>query len=156
MRKGNGLSVKGLFRVLALWALLRPVSAMAGSLEDLARPLQGKSQRESSSRRLDTGEYDPDSNWDNSNVAPGETKVLADLEGPGEITHIWMTFLGPEPHSWAKEGSANHQEMLLRMVWDGHDIPDVEAPIGEFFGCGFGKRMEVKSLPVVVDDGDNI
>jgi len=153
LRERFRFNAKEFFWVLALWALLRPASA--GSLQDLARPLEGKSQRESSSRRLDTGEYDPDSNWDNSNVAPGETKVLAHLQGPGEITHIWMTFLGPEPHSWAKKGSANHQEMLLRMVWDGHDIPDVEAPVGEFFGCGFGKRMEVKSLPVVVDDGDS-
>jgi len=128
---------------------------LANSLEHLARPLEGRSRRESSSRRLQSGEYDPNSNWDNSNVAPGQIKVLADLKGPGEITHIWMTFLGPYPHSWAKEGSANHQEMILRMVWDGHSIPNVETPVGEFFACGFGKRMEVISLPVVVDDGDS-
>ena len=63
------------------------------------------------------------------------------------ITHIWMTFLGPEPHAWAKNGSANHQEMLLRMVWDGS--PGVEAPVGDFFANSFGKRSEVISLPVI-------
>ena len=42
-----------------------------------------------------------------------------DEKGPGVITHIWLTFLGPEPQDWAKNGSANHQEMLLRIYWDG-------------------------------------
>lgn len=125
------------------------------SLEFLARPHTGHSARESSSHRLPNGDYDPNSNWDNSNVKPGETKVLADLKGPGEITHLWMTFLGPEPQAWAKQGAANHQEMLLRIFWDGRAKPDVEAPVGEFFACGFGQRMEVNSLPVIVDDGDS-
>ena len=111
--------------------------------------------RVSSSRRLPNGDYDPDSNGDNSNIKPGQTKVLADLRGPGEITHLWMTFLGPEPHRWATEGAAGHQEMLLRITWDGRDRPDVETPVGEFFACGFGERVEVKSLPVIVDDGDS-
>jgi len=69
---------------------------------------------------------DPSSNRDNSNVAPGQKKILLDVKGPGVITHIWMTFLGPEPHPWAKNGSANHQEMLLRMYWDGNERPAVE------------------------------
>lgn len=129
-------------------------TAWTQSLADLAKPHEGRSARESSSHRLPTGEYDPDSNADNSNVKPGETKVLLDAKGPGEITHIWMTFLGPEPHPWAKSGAANHQEMLLRIYWDGRPQPDVEAPVGEFFACGFGMRTEVQSLPVIVDDGD--
>ncbi len=118
--------------------------------------------RESSTHRIDAGgKYDPDgepdanSNWDNKNVAPGETKVLMDREGPGVITHIWLTFLGPEPHAWAKDGSANHQEMLLRMYWDSSDRPAVEAPVGDFFANSFGKRSEVISLPVIVEDADS-
>jgi len=110
--------------------------------------------RTTSTHVLPDGAYDSDSNWDNSNVKPGDTKTLLDVKGPGEITHIWMTFLGPEPHPWAKDGAANHQEILLRMYWDKRPEPDVEAPVGEFFTCGFGTRMEVLSLPVIVDDGD--
>jgi len=78
-----------------------------------------------------------------------------DEKGPGVITHIWITFLGPEPHSWAPKGSANHQEMLLRMYWDGQRRPAVEAPVGDFFANGFGRRSEVISMPVVVEDGDS-
>ena len=127
-----------------------------GLLADLARPHQGRSQRASSAHRLEPGgEYDPDSNWDNKNVPPGETKVLLDAEGPGVITHVWMTFLGPEPQGWAKDGSANHQEMLLRIYYGGAERPGVEAPVGDFFANPFGERREVISMPVVVEDADS-
>ena len=138
-------------RNLTLFMLVS-MSSWTQSLTDLAKPLDGRSMRASSSHRLPGGEYDPDSNADNVNVNPGETKILLDAKGPGEVTHIWMTFLGPEPHPWAPGGAANHQEMLLKIYWDNRAEPDVEAPVGEFFGCGFGVRMEVKSLPIVVDD----
>lgn len=134
----------------------------AGSLADLARPHEGTSMRETSTHKVGpdgkfdpNGVPDPNSNWDNKNVAPGDTKVLMDVKGPGVITHIWMTFLGPAPHSWAKKGSANHQEMLLRMYWDGNKRPAVEAPVGDFFANSFGKRSEVISLPVIVEDADS-
>jgi hypothetical protein len=78
-----------------------------------------------------------------------------DERGPGVITHIWMTFLAPEPQGWAPQGSANHQEMLLRIYWDGSTQPAVEAPVGDFFANCFGKRSEVISLPVVVEDADS-
>ena len=78
-----------------------------------------------------------------------------DEKGPGVITHIWITFLGPEAQDWAKQGSANHQEMLLRMYWDGNKRPAVEAPVGDFFANCFGQRSEVISLPVIVEDADS-
>ncbi len=95
------------------------------------------------------------SNSDNFRVAPGATNVLLDAKGPGVITHIWLTFLGPEPQAWAKNGSADHQEMLLRIYWDGHERPGVEAPVGDFFANSFGKRSEVISVPVAVEDADS-
>lgn len=101
------------------------------------------------------GDLNEQSNWDNYRVAPGATHVLMEETGPGVITHIWLTFLGPEPQDWAKDGSANHQEMLLRMFWDGQERPAVEAPVGDFFANAFGARREVISLPVVVEDADS-
>jgi hypothetical protein len=120
----------------------------------------GEVRRGGAERRLDPtaaprGDLDESSNWDNHNVAPGETHVLLDEQGPGVITHIWITFLGPEPHPWAPDGSANHQEMLLRMTWDGAERPQVEAPLGDFFASCFGRRSEVISTPVVVEDADS-
>lgn len=135
-------------------------------LGGLAMPLQGRSMRETSTFRRGpdgrylrtappTGDDKEHSNWDNFRVAPGATHVLMDREGPGVITHLWMTFLGPEPQDWAKQGSANHQDMLLRIYWDGQEKPAVEAPVGDFFANCFGKRSQVISLPVVVEDGDS-
>ena len=94
-------------------------------------------------------------NSDNSRVAAGATKVVLDAKGPGVITHMWFTFLAPGPHPWAKDGSANHQEMLLRIYYDGSKRPGVEAPLGDFLANSFGKRSEVISVPVVVEDADS-
>jgi hypothetical protein len=147
------------YRVFALCILLTaviPGDAGADFLADLARPQSGRSMRATSTGKLpNSDEADPNSNRDNSNVAPGQTKVLLDVKGPGVITHIWMTFLGPEPHPWAKNGSADHQQMLLRMYWDGAERPAVEAPVGDFFANCFGKRSQVISLPVIVEDADS-
>lgn len=120
----------------------------------------GEVRRGGAERKLDPtappkGDLAEASNWDNHRVPPGETHVLLDATGPGVITHLWITFLGPEPQAWAKDGSANHQEMLLRMFWDGRERPAVEAPLGDFFANCFGQRREVISLPVVVEDADS-
>src|SRR6266404_5168915 len=161
-------------RLLALLITLgmTPVSCMlAGVLDDLAKPQDGRSMRATSTMRMGEvrrgaeqkldpkanprGDLDEQSNWDNFRVGPGKTHVLLDERGPGVITHIWITFLGPERQDWAKQGSANHGEMLLRMYWDGNARPAVEAPLGDFFANAFGERREVISLPVVVEDGDS-
>ena len=88
--------------------------------------------------------------WVKANAGTGKTHVLMDVKGPGVITHMWLTFLGPEIQEWARNGSATHQEMLLRIYWDGSKRPGIEAPVGDFFANCFGKRSEVISLPVVV------
>lgn len=152
--------------------------ASGGFLGDLTRPPEGRAMRATSAMRMGeirrgpNGEreigprkYDPkadfkgddevQSNWDNYTVPPGGTHVLMDESGPGVITHIWITFLGPEPQNWAPRGSANHQELMLRMFWDGESRPAVEAPLGDFFANCFGERREVISLPVVVEDADS-
>lgn len=155
----------GKWRFALLVACLA-LPAHAQSLSELARPHEGRSLRSSSTFRAGPdGKYDRNarpkgdreegSNSDNFRVPPGGTHVLLDVQGPGVITHIWMTFLGPEPQNWAKNGSANHQEMLLRMYWDGESRPAVEAPVGDFFANAFGKRSEVISMPVVVEDADS-
>ncbi|MCC6731177.1 MAG: DUF2961 domain-containing protein [Chthonomonadales bacterium] len=135
-------------------------------LSGLARPHDGRSHRETSTfREGPDGRYsraaDPlgsraeKSNFDNFQVRPGETHVLMDAKGPGVITHMWFTFLGSEPQGWAGNGSATHQDMLLRIYWDGRSRPGVEAPVGDFFANCFGKRSEVISLPVIVEDADS-
>lgn len=160
---------------MLIWAglvMTAPRAPAGGPLEGLATPQEGRSMRVTSTmrvgevrrgggeRKLDPkadprGDLEEASNWDNFRVAPGETHVLMDEQGPGVITHIWITFLGPEPQAWAPKGSANHQEMLLRVYWDGNPRPAIEAPVGDFFANCFGRRDEVVSLPVIVEDADS-
>ena len=156
-------------KALLLCLALSCVATLAHAedlLSGLATRHDGRSMRATSTfRRGPDGKYsgaaDPEgdleekSNFDNFQVAPGQTHVLMDAKGPGVITHLWMTFLGPEPQGWAKNGSATHQDMLLRIYWDGNSRPGVEAPVGDFFASCFGKRSEVKSLPVAVEDADS-
>jgi hypothetical protein len=152
--------------VVALLVTLLAITAkqQPGLMAGLAQHWEGRSMRVSSTYRVDknghrdpfgtpVGDLDEHSNNDNYRVAPGQTHVVMDSKGPGVITHMWFTFLGPEKQEWAKQGSATHQEMLLRIYWDGATKPGVEAPVGDFFAGCFGKRSEVISLPVVVTRG---
>jgi hypothetical protein len=153
--------------ILAIALILLGFAARADdTLANLASPQQGRSMRATSTFRLGAdGKYDPRaeplgdrterSNYDNFRVPPGQTHVCMDVKGPGMITHMWFTFLGPEPQDWAQQGSATHQDMLLRIYWDDNPRPGVEAPLGDFFANCFGKRSEVISMPVIVEDADS-
>jgi hypothetical protein len=74
-------------------------------------------------------------------IAPGEELVLADIEGPGAIQHIWLTPTG----GW--------REQVLRIWWDDDPQPAVECPLGDFFACGWGEYAQVSSQAVCVNPG---
>ena len=82
-------------------------------------------------RSMRSSSADRPGNFDCVNIAPGETKTIADLSGPGEIAHIWNTIA---------TGNQNHlRDLVLRIYWDGNTFPSVESPIGDFFGCGHAR-----------------
>lgn len=70
-------------------------------------------------------------NADSWSIAPGETKVLADLKGPGIISHIWFTVGSPDKLYLRK--------ILLKIYWDDEASPSVYSPLGDFFGLGHGR-----------------
>ena len=53
---------------------------------------------------------------------PGETLVLADVKGQGAIKHIWIT-----------DNTKISRRLILRIYFDGHQSPAVEAPLTDFF-----------------------
>jgi D-arabinan exo alpha-(1,3)/(1,5)-arabinofuranosidase (non-reducing end) len=127
----------------------------ADVLSDLTQWEEGRTMRSTSATKGPDGLPDPEQNGDRiRSVPPGASATILDVSGPGVITHIWITIL-QGPHPWGKEGIANHQEILIRMYWDGREKPDVEAPLGDFFGSCFGKYMEVISIPVLTEDADS-
>lgn len=113
-------------------------------LDHLTRPGPGVSAR------ISSASPDPNSNRDNRWIKPGETYTMAEINGAGVIRHIWMTFAESGPSWLSKDGSADPSELVLRMYWDDGEHPAVESPVGDFFACGFGRRAEVNSTPVVV------
>ncbi len=76
-------------------------------------------------RTLRASSWDPTGrNRDNWIIPPGESRVLADLSGPGCITHIWTA----QP--------ARFRRCVLRFTWDDGPSPSVLAPVGDFFCLG--------------------
>lgn len=75
-------------------------------------------------------------------LQPGETRVMADIDGAGAITHIWITI--------ASNDEKHLKHMVLRMYWDGEEHPSVESPIGDFFGLGHAKYYQYSSLPIQI------
>jgi hypothetical protein len=76
-------------------------------------------------------------------VAAHATFTLADIDGPGAITQIWMTPAPLDKTRWD----------IIRIYWDGETDPSVECPLGDFFACGLGKFCQINSLPVCVNPG---
>lgn len=105
-------------------------------LSVITRKQAGKRMRNSS------GLFDPESNADSFRIKPGETVVLAELDGPGEIQHIWFT-IGAHDRRYPRT-------MVFRIYWDGSRIPSVETPLGDFFAAGHGMRTTVSTLPIEV------
>ncbi|MBA3339706.1 MAG: DUF2961 domain-containing protein [Geodermatophilaceae bacterium] len=78
------------------------------------------------------------------NIEPGQKLTIASLDGPGTITHIWMTIASRE--------RAHLRRIVLRAWWDGERAPSIESPVGDFFGVGFGEPLYWSSAPLAVAD----
>lgn len=74
-------------------------------------------------------------------IPAGQTFELANIAGSGAIKHIWMTPTG----KWRLS--------ILRMYWDGQEIPSVECPVGDFFCMGWQEYAQVTSAAVCVNPG---
>jgi len=109
---------------------------LEAQLDAISRKLSGHRMRNSS------GLFDPESNIDAFHIDPGETIILAELDGPGEIQHIWFT-IGAHERRYPRT-------LVFRIYWDEASIPSVEAPLGDFFAAGHGMRANVSTLPIEV------
>ena len=124
--------------------LSQPVLAQAqlSSKIDLTQPQDYVLKRVSSS--------DPTgANADFRQVDPSGILTLLDADGPGLLTHIWITVASPEAYHLKK--------LVLRIYWDHEAAPSVEAPLGDFFGLGLGEyqRWESELLSVGSDKALN-
>lgn len=81
-------------------------------------------------------------NFDFRRIKAGDTLTLAELEGPGVVTHIWFTYSYPSRSALRK--------LVLRIYFDDLDEPCVEAPLGDFFGLGHAQQYAYASTPLAV------
>jgi hypothetical protein len=104
--------------------------------QDLLKGLGQKQDHRS--RRISS--YDRSGgNRDSIAIEPGRTAVLAEIEGPAAIHHIWTTIAAEAFYG---------RKIVLRIYWDDEKSPSVEAPIGDFFGVGHGLNRNFSSLPI--------
>lgn len=75
-------------------------------------------------------------------MQPGEIREIANIEGPGIISHIWFTL--------SRAADYVLKDCVLRIYWDDEEEPSVECPIGEFFGLGHGRYYSYHSIPFEV------
>ena len=124
-------------------AAAMPVAAASGAysaglLADLPNFKEYSAARQSS--------YDPTGgNADGRHdwpIQPGETRTIAQIEGAGAITHIWITI--------ASKDEKHLKNLVLRMYWDGEKDPSVESPIGDFFGLGNNRYYQYACLPLQI------
>jgi hypothetical protein len=73
-------------------------------------------------------------------VIPQSIKqVIAEIDGPGSISHIWMT-----AHSRDK---MYLRKMMMLIYWDDEEEPSIMSPLGDFFGLGHGRAYTYQSAP---------
>ena len=74
-------------------------------------------------------------------VKPGETATLADIKGQGAIKHFWITDVLPASRM-----------LILRIYFDDHKNPAVEAPLSDFFcNADYNEFRQLTSLPMCVN-----
>lgn len=73
-------------------------------------------------------------------LLPGAHTKIMDVDGPGRITHIWITV-----------NPAFYRDLILRMYWDNEETPSVEVPLGDFFCCSWKTALRIVSIPINVN-----
>ena len=127
--------------ILMIVLLLVPVGALGQSAAtDLLDPLNFPRLKSFGAYRSSSNNLYMDSNDDCKHPIPGETVELANLEGPGIVTHIWITVADSE-YAWPRL-------LRLRAYYDGHQTPSVDVPLGDFFGVGHGYERNLNSLMI--------
>jgi hypothetical protein len=78
-------------------------------------------------------------------LKPGEKVQLADLEGPGTIRHIWVTFPPAPPQVM--------RALVLDVYYDGATEPSISVPLLDFFGLPLGRPTPYSSALASAHEG---
>lgn len=92
---------------------------------------------------------------DHVRIGPGEAHDFHVDEGPGEIVNIWFTFTPYKARDIARYNRPweARRKLRLRIHFDGAAEPAVDAPVGDFFGVGYGEYKEHVSTYLEMTSG---
>jgi len=84
---------------------------------------------------------------DNVRIGPGDQFSFPEMEGPGCIVNMWCTFTPFKLLQVVRYHKAwdARKKLRIKIYFDGDEVPSVDAPIGDFFGVGFGEYKEFRS-----------
>jgi hypothetical protein len=111
---------------------------LLNNLRGVPDPFRLIESKNFTAHRSSSNNADWSSNDDSKRPIPGETIVLADLKGPGIVSHLWLTIADNE-YGWPRL-------LRLRVYYDGSETPSVDSPLGDFFAIGHGVEKKVRSL----------
>ena len=78
-------------------------------------------------------------------IEPGQTAVLADIEGAGCVNRFYAVIRCLDQLYLRK--------VVIRAYWDGETTPSIEVPFGDFFGATNGKLTYFSSLVLAIYPG---
>lgn len=78
-------------------------------------------------------------------LGAGERVVLAEIEGPGTIRHVWMTFPPAEPEVMRAK--------VIEVFYDGAAEPSVSVPAVDFFGVPWGRPVHLSTALTAINEG---
>ena len=80
----------------------------------------------------------------NRRIQPGETVVLAEIDGPGRVRHIWMTFMAAPPEEM--------RAVAIEVFYDGRSEPSISVPALDFFGLPHGRTVACTTALTAVQE----
>jgi hypothetical protein len=80
-------------------------------------------------------------------MAPNETRIGASFDGPGCIRQMWIV-QGGHP-TLGKNPPLRNRKVIIRIYFDDAKAPQVEAPLGDFFGMMHGLDYYPVNTPLV-------
>jgi hypothetical protein len=78
-------------------------------------------------------------------VRAGDNVVLADVEGPGVVRHIWMTFPPAPPDDM--------RAVFIEVFYDDATEPSISVPCLDFFGVAHGRPVAYASALTTMPEG---
>ena len=78
-------------------------------------------------------------------LRPGARVLLADLEGPGMVRHLWMTFPPAPPEEM--------RAVWMEVFYDAATEPSISVPCLDFFGLPHGRPVPYASALTTMPEG---